>query len=169
MIIPGIIALFLIACRAGEQQLQEIKEKVAEEKQKIELLQQNIEKISLEINEICSRSLRYRFPDLQRISGKQMDITVPEVPYLKEMEVQYVNTQKMIFRFSYKAQEKKVSPHFILFLFSADGRNIHREEIDYRGLLGDKYLKSDQTITQEKTVQIYGDHIAQYFLIKEQP
>lgn len=158
-----------MACEQDEKQLQSLREKIEEEQQKIQLFQKNVETISLEINEICSRSLRYRFSDLQRISTKQIDLNIAELPYLKEIEIKYINTQKMLFYFSYKTQEKKVSPHFTLFLFSSDGKNIHREEIAYKGILGDKYLKQGQITTQEKTIQLYGDHMAQYFLLKETP
>ena len=168
ILILGIFVFLLAACEPDEETIANLKEKIEQEKQKIQLQRQNVENIQKEIMEIAVRSLHYRFPDIQKIPDEpKISINLPDLPYLKEIEIQTINTQKMIFRFSYKTQEKNVSPHFTLFLFTNDGMNIHKEEIAHKGIFGDKYLKVDEKTTQEKTIQIYGNHQVQYFLIRE--
>lgn len=160
-----LVACFMLACD-GASQNQDLYEAIAAEKEKEKFLQNHLYTLQKELYTMALRSLKYRFPDIQPVLFQKNHLELAHLSYLKAVEILPTKGQKMFFRFHYEAKES-VSPHFTILLFRADGTNIHREEINYKGFIRDKYLKPGAKATQDETLHLFGTTQAAYYLIRE--
>ncbi len=163
ILIIALLLSLLTACEPRSERNQQLLREMQAEKQKIELLRKNIYEISHEMDVIWTRSLKYRFPQIQEIHISKVDLNIEALPYLKGIEFKFARSQKLDVFFTYKS-DKKANPCFTLLLFSSDGVNIHRQDIIHSGMIS-SYLKPDKERIDREKIAILGPQIPQFFLL----
>ena len=161
------ITFFLLGCQVDSERNQKLTMEIEQKKQSVAVLENNVREILKELRTLWLRSLKYRFSDIRPIGDQEVTLDIPEIPYVKSIRIQYKKNHLLNVTLSYKTHEKKVSPDLILYCFSSDGVNIHRQDLSYKGIFGVKNLKPGKLETQNCKIEIVSRRIPQYFLIRE--
>ncbi len=160
-----ILLIGLISCEANSSRIKKLEKEIEWEINNQKIMNQNVVSLNAELEKIFSRSLLYRFPQTTIIQPGRLIIKNKEVPYLKAIEFNFITTQKIEVIVTYKSDEK-VSPHYSIFLFSDDGLNIHRHDVNHTGIFSSSIKPGKEKDEKEKVV-ISGSRIPTFFLIQD--
>ena len=158
----------LISCNSKSHRNQKLTKLIECEKEKINILKENLVQLTRELNIIWLQSLKERFPDIKKTIHSEIRIDSKQVPYLKTIYFKRKNTKELEVTFRYKARTTGIKPHFNLFLFSNNGSNIHKEIIEYKNIFGfRKKLKPGKLITHKTTLKILNRRSPNFFIIRK--
>ena len=167
--IVGLLSVCLLGCVGESERNRKLLQEIDREKQKQVFLQKNLQELSKEVQTVWMRSLKYRFPQVQKIIAQQIPMQLKQLHYIKHIRFTYGNRHNIFVYLTYKTMLKGISPDFVLYLFNSDGRNIHRQRIVYTRLFGwkKKYLEPGVSVSKKYEVKILSRRMPRFFLLGE--
>lgn len=161
--IMAVLILTNFSCKQTSERNIALLKAIAQHRLNIKTLHDNIATIRLELENFCSQSLQYRFPQLKEIESGRMDVNFKDVAYLKAVRFHFEKTQVYTMILDYNS-DTKANPQFVIFLFSNAGINIVRKDIKHKGTFS-SYLAPGKPKTDKETIEIPGSLKPNYFLI----
>lgn len=158
---------FFCGCDDSETSI-ELRKNIKKLKLKIKSVEQETKNLEIELQDTWISSLFYRFPGIKNIDlGKEIHNDFVKLKYLTKINFLSYYKQKLKLIFNYKTDNKKVQPHFYIYIFDAKGINIYKEKIRYKKLFS-PYLKIGKLIPHKKTLKLpKNSSTPTYFLLKE--
>lgn len=157
------------ACTPDGEKTIRLRAEIEQKKLEIEEIKLELKELHQKVNTAWLQSLKYRFPDVQPITGGEIPVEMANLEYLKNVRFRYLSSHNKIqFTANYKTNQKDAKPQFYLYLFDDRGVNIHREEISYRKWGFRRSIPINKLVTQKESIEYISNSKAMHFLIREE-